>query len=82
MSGCKKFPHKELHRTRQGAEKHQQWMARTLGEDIVSPWLSVYPCGDHWHVGRDWRRFNKKLKNALRVGTATSRRNSRVRKKR
>jgi hypothetical protein len=78
---CKKFPNKHYHVTKAEAYDHWYSLKKTYGEQMMSPWLMPYPCGDHWHVGRDWRRFNKQLKNALRVGRAASRR-QRVRKRR
>lgn len=77
---CTKFPKKQYHRTKAEAYSHYHSLKKTYGE-TMTPWLEPYPCGDHWHVGRDWRRFNKQLKNALRVGNAVSRRQKRVKKR-
>lgn len=79
---CSKFPNKIYHVSKKDAYAHYHSLKRHFGAEVMTPWTEPYPCGDHWHVGRDWRRFNKQLKNALRVGSATSRRQKRVKKRR
>ena len=79
---CSKFPNKEYHRTKKEAYDHYLSLRHTFGEQQMSPWLEPYQCGDHWHIGRNWRRFNKQLKNALSVGNAASKQGRRVKKRR
>lgn len=81
MSEPCRFPHKIKHPSEAAAWRHKDELKREFGEDMVTQWLRPYQCGDHWHLGRDWKRFNKTVRNALRVGSATSRKQTRVRKR-
>lgn len=54
---------------------------------LVSNYLHEYGCPkpdnpEHWHLGNDVLRMRRDLKNTLRVGTAVSNRQKRVRKRR
>ncbi|MCW2756995.1 MAG: hypothetical protein JWO46_741 [Nocardioidaceae bacterium] len=33
-----------------------------------SPDMSVYRCGDHWHIGHDARRFAKRIRRSIAAG--------------
>lgn len=53
----------------------------------VSKYLKPYACPgpddwDHWHLGNDGLQYRRDIRNTLRVGTAVSKRQQRVRKRR
>jgi len=47
-----RFAHKRKHRTRKEAEGRLWTMRRQGTKDAA--FLSVFKCGNHYHVGRDW----------------------------
>ena len=60
--GCR-FANKQRHSTYDAAVAHRKWLREARGANDD---LSVYQCGDHWHVGHDPQVFAERIRSSIR----------------
>lgn len=80
MPACP-WPKKRRYDSKREAQAHYDELNRRYE---MSDFFQAYKCpgNNHWHLGNDVKKLNHHIKRALRVGSAASRRQSRVRKRR
>lgn len=58
-----RWPEKAKHATRDDAVKA---IASLYRHGRGNPDYVAYPCGDHWHIGHNRKRFEQRIRRALK----------------